>query len=261
MQGHYISLRKDGKVGIIEINKPKANTYDHDMVLELGRAVDEVRFDDGIKVAVTTSKVPKFFSAGADIEMLRGSDPDFKAMFCLNCQETLSKLESTPKVFIAALNGHTVGGGLEIALAHDLRFMIDDPKLQIGLPEVNLGVLPGTGGTQRLPRLINKSIALDMMITGRTLSPQEALHVGLVNYLHPADKFESEWLAYAKRLAEGPARASGLIKRSVQEGTEMSLSQGLALERELQNRLFITKDAKEGLSAFIEKRKAIFAGA
>ncbi|MDE1820591.1 MAG: enoyl-CoA hydratase/isomerase family protein [Euryarchaeota archaeon] len=261
MQGHYISLRKEGKVGVIEINKPKANTYDHEMVLEFGRAIDEVRFDDSIKVAVTTSKVPKFFSAGADIEMLKGSEPDFKAMFCLNCQETLTKLESTPKVFIAALNGHTVGGGLEIALAHDLRFMIDDPKLQIGLPEVNLGVLPGTGGTQRLPRLINKSIALDMMITGRTLNPQEALHVGLVNYIYPADRFEPEWMAYAKRLAEGPARAVNLIKRSVQEGVEMTLTQGLALERELQNRLFVTKDAKEGLAAFIEKRKAVFAGA
>ena len=261
MQGHYVSLRKVGKVGIIEINKPKANTYDHKMVLELDNAIDEVRFDDEIKVAVTTSKVPKFFSAGADIEMLKAAEPDFKAMFCLNCQETLSKLESTPKLFIAALNGHTVGGGLEIALAHDIRFMVDDPKAQIGLPEVNLGVLPGTGGTQRLPRLINKSIALDMMITGRTMSPQEALRIGLVNYLHPADKFEAEWMAYAQRLAEGPARAVGLIKRSVQEGVEMSLTQGLALERELQNRLFVTKDAKEGLAAFIEKRKAVFAGA
>ncbi len=260
MHGQFISLRKEGKVGVIEINKPKANTYDHKMVLELGAAIDAVRFDDEIKVAVTTSKVPKFFSAGADIEMLKASEPDFKAMFCLNCQETLSKLESTPKVFIAALNGHTVGGGLEIALAHDVRFMIDDPKTQIGLPEVNLGVLPGTGGTQRLPRLINKSVALDMMITGRTLSPQEALHVGLVNYLYPAEKFEAEVMAYAKRLAEGPSRAVGLIKRSVQEGSEMSLVQGLALERELQNRLFVTKDAKEGLAAFIEKRKAIFAG-
>jgi enoyl-CoA hydratase len=261
MQGQYVSVRKEGKVGIIEINKPKANTYDHTMVLELGKAIDTVRFDDSIKVGVTTSKVPKFFSAGADINMLKTAEPDYKAMFCLNCQETLSKFEQTPKVMIAALSGHTVGGGLEIALAHDIRLMVDDPKAQIGLPEVNLGVLPGTGGTQRLPRLINKSIALDMMITGRTLTPQEAHHIGLVNYLYPTDAFESQWMAYAKKLAEGPARASGLIKRSVQDGTEMSLAQGLALERELQNRLFITKDAKEGIGAYLEKRQAIFTGA
>jgi enoyl-CoA hydratase len=260
MQGKYVTVRNEGKVGIIEIAKGKANTYDLDMMMEFNRAVDEVRFNDDIKVAVLTSRLPGFFSAGADIEMLKQSEPDYKAMFCLHCQETLCKIESTPKVFIAALNGHCVGGGLEIALSTDIRIMVDDPKLKIGLPEVTLGVLPGTGGTQRLPRLINKSLALDLMITGRTLSPKEALAAGLVNYIYPAESFQREWLAYATNLANGPARAIGLIKRSVTEGTEMPLPAGLALERELQNRLFVTKDAKEGLSAFVEKRKPAFAG-
>lgn len=260
MEGKHISLEKEGKIGIIRFNKPKANTYDLGMMEEFHRAIEEVRFDDKIQAAVLTSAVPNFFSAGADIEMLRTSEPDYKAMFCLFCQETLSSMESTPKVFVSAINGHCVGGGLEIALATDLRFMVDDPKLQIGLPEVTLGVLPGTGGTQRLPRLINKSLALDMMITGRRLSPQEALRAGLINYVFPAATFEQEWRKYVQALVDGPARAVGLIKRSVQEGIEMSLSQGLALERELQNRLFITKDAKEGLTAFSEKRKPVFAG-
>ncbi|EQD74814.1 enoyl-CoA hydratase/isomerase [mine drainage metagenome] len=260
MEGKHVTLVKEGKIGIIRFNKPKANTYNYEMMQEFNQAVEAVRFDEGIRVAVLTSSVQNFFSAGADIEMLRASDPDYKAMFCLFCQEALSRMESTPKVFISAINGHCVGGGLEIALATDVRFMIDDPKLQIGLPEVTLGVLPGTGGTQRLPRLINKSMALDMMITGRRLSPQEALRVGLVNYLAPAESFESEWRKYAEALANGPVRAIGLIKRSVQEGLEAPISQGLALERELQNRLFVTKDAKEGLSAFAEKRKPVFAG-
>lgn len=260
MQGKYVTVRTEGKVGVIEISKGKANTYDLEMMREFNSAIDFVRFDDKIKVAVVTSKLPGFFSAGADIEMLKASEPDFKAMFCLHCQETLCKIESTPKLFIAALNGHTVGGGLEIALAHDIRIMIDDPKLKIGLPEVTLGVLPGTGGTQRLPRLINKSLALDMMVTGRTLSPKEALAVGLVNYIYPAETFQKEVMAYASKLSEGPSKAVGLIKRSVQEGVEIPFASSLALERELQNRLFITSDAKEGLSAFVEKRKPTFQG-
>jgi enoyl-CoA hydratase len=259
-QGKFITVREEGKVGIVEIAKGKANTYDLPMMREFDEAIEEVRFNDSIAVAVLTSKLPGFFSAGADIEMLRASEPDYKAMFCLHCQETLLKMEATPKIFIAALSGHCVGGGLEIALATDLRMMADDPKLKIGLPEVTLGVLPGTGGTQRLPRLINKSLALEMMVTGRTLSPKEALQVGLVNYLYPPETFLKDVLAYAHKLSEGPVRAIGLIKRSVQEGLEAPLAVGLALERELQNRLFVTQDAKEGLSAFLEKRKPTFHG-
>ncbi|EQD29458.1 enoyl-CoA hydratase/isomerase, partial [mine drainage metagenome] len=199
------------------------------------------------------------FSAGADIEMLKGSQPDFKAMFCLHCQETLNLFASTPKVVIAAINGHCVGGGLEIALSCDLRMMARDSG-KIGLPEVTLGVLPGTGGTQRLPRLVGASRALDLMITGRLLSPDEALQMGLVNYVYPKESFAQDVQAYAKALAHGPAKAISLIKRSVMEGVEMPLAAGLALERELQNRLFVTDDAKEGLAAFVEKRKPTFKG-
>lgn len=259
MQGKYIQTHVDDGIGTITIAKPKANTYDLSMMTELDQAIEELRFDDAAKVLLLTSGVPGFFSAGADIEMLRKSQPDFKAMFCLHCQETLNKFASTPKVVLAAINGHCVGGGLEIALACDLRVMAKDSGM-IGLPEVTLGVLPGTGGTQRLPRLIGTSRALDLMITGRRLTPDEALAVGLVNYVYPAASFANDALAYAKALAHGPSRAISLIKRAVVEGIEMPLSAGLALERELQNRLFITDDAKEGLAAFAEKRKANFQG-
>jgi enoyl-CoA hydratase len=259
MQGKYIRTRTEDHVGYLEIGKPKANTYDLDMMREISGAVEEFRFDDEVRVIVLASTVPGFFSAGADIEMLRKSAPDYKAMFCLFCQETLDKLAKTPKVVIAALSGHTVGGGLEIALACDLRMMAKDAG-KIGLPEVTLGVLPGTGGTQRLPRLIGTSRALDMMITGRTLSPDEALQIGLVNYVYPKESFAHDVQAYASALAHGPARAVSLIKRSVAEGVEEPLTAGLALERELQNRLFITEDAKEGLTAFTEKRKPNFKG-
>ena len=259
MQGKYIGTRTDDGVGYIEVHKPKANTYDLAMMTELDQAIEEARFDDAVKVVVLTSTVPGFFSAGADIDMLRQSQPDFKAMFCLHCQETLNKFAVTPKVIIAALPGHCVGGGLEIALACDLRMMAKDSG-RIGLPEVTLGVLPGTGGTQRLPRLIGTSRALDMMITGKLLSPDEALAIGLVNYVFPKESFAKDVQAFASALAHGPSRAVSLIKRSVVEGVEMPLAAGLALERELQNRLFITDDAKEGLSAFVEKRKASFKG-
>jgi enoyl-CoA hydratase/carnithine racemase len=259
MQGKYIRTRVDDHVGHIEIAKPKANTYDLDMMREIASAIAELRFDEAARVIVLESGVPGFFSAGADIEMLKQSQPDFKAMFCLTCQETLDEFAKTPKLVIAALSGHTVGGGLEIALACDLRMMAKDSG-KIGLPEVTLGVLPGTGGTQRLPRLIGTARALDLIITGRLLSPDEALGIGLVNYVYPKETFAADVQAYARALAHGPARAVGLIKRSVVEGIEMPLPAGLALERELQNRLFITEDAKEGLSAFIEKRKPNFKG-
>ena len=259
MQGSYIRTRIEDHVGYIEIGKPKANTYDLDMMRELDQAVEEFRFDDASRVIVLTSALPGFFSAGADIEMLKKSPPDFKAMFCLHCQETLDKFAKTPKIVIAAINGHCVGGGLEIALACDLRMMAKDSG-RIGLPEVTLGVLPGTGGTQRLPRLIGTSRALDMMVTGRLLTPDEALAIGLVNHVFPKEAFAAEVQKYASTLAHGPARAVSLIKRSVVEGIEMPLTAGLALERELQNRLFVTEDAKEGLTAFVEKRKPTFKG-
>ena len=259
MQGKFVRTRVDDHVGYIEVGKPKANTYDLDMMRELDEAFEEFRFDDNARAIVLTSSLPGFFSAGADIDMLRSSTPEFKAMFCLHCQETLDRFAKTPKVVIAAINGHCVGGGLEIALACDLRLMAKDSG-KIGLPEVTLGVLPGTGGTQRLPRLVGASRALDMMITGKLLSPDEALAIGLVNHVYPKESFAKEVQAYAGALAHGPSRAVSLIKRSVVEGIEMPLTAGLALERELQNRLFITEDAKEGLAAFAEKRKPAFKG-
>jgi len=259
MQGKVLGTRVEDQVGYIEVNKPKANTYDLEMMGELDQAIEEMRFNDEAKVIVLTSKLPGFFSAGADIEMLKRSAPDFKAMFCLHCHETLDKFAKTPKLVIAGLNGHTVGGGLEIALACDLRIMAKDSG-RIGLPEVTLGVLPGTGGTQRLPRLVGTGRALDMMVTGRLLTPEEALAIGLVNHVYAKETFAQELHGYAKALANGPSRAVSLIKRAVMEGVEMPLTAGMALERELQNRLFITEDAKEGIAAFVEKRKPSFKG-
>ncbi len=257
----YMSLEKKDRVAIGWFNKPKANTYDLDLMRDIDRVIDDVRFADEVDVCVLASRLDGMWSAGADINLLASSTPEYKAMFCLNCQEILNKMESTPKLFVAAIDGHCVGGGLEIALCADLRFASDGPW-KIGLPEVTLGVLPGTGGSQRLPRLIGKSRAIDLMATGRTLGPKEALEWGILNRVFPREKFWEETIAFAKGLTypNSAAQAVGLIKRSVVEGVEVPLHEGLALERELQNRLFSMADAKEGFRAFLEKRKPRFQG-
>jgi enoyl-CoA hydratase len=255
-----VRLDVQGAIGYIRLNKPKLNLYDRQFMAELNAAIDEIRFNADIKVAIMVSDLEKVFSAGADIHMLKASEPGYKAMFCLGAQETLGKMERTPKVFLSVLHGHTVGGGLEIALATDIRFAADSANMQIGLPEIKLGVLPGTGGTQRLSRLIGKSRALDLMITGRTVSPQEALELGIVNYVYPAEEVLQRAEEYANTIVSGATRAAGLIKQAVVQGTEVHLDAGFFMERELQNRLFSSEDAQEGLLAFIEKRDPNFTG-
>lgn len=255
-----VRLETEGGLAYIKLNKPKLNLYDREFMAQLNDAVDEIRFNDEIKVVIMMSELERVFSAGADIHMLKASEPNYKASFCLGAQETLSKIERTPKIFLAVLHGHTVGGGLEMALAADIRFASDAPNIQIGLPEVKLGVLPGTGGTQRLSRLIGKSKALDLMITGRLLSPQEALDIGMVNYIYPAEQLTAKVEEYARNLLSGATKAIGLIKQAVVQGTEVHLDAGFFMERELQNRLFITEDAQEGLASFIEKRQPEFKG-
>src|SRR5437899_1107148 len=257
----YISLEKKDRVAVAWLDKTKANNNDDYMMRDYNTSIDDVRFDDDFDVCVIASKLDGVLSAGADINLLASSTPDYKAMFCLNCQEILNKMESTPKLFIAAIDGHCVGGGLEIAMATDLR-LASDGAWRIGLPEVTLGVLPGTGGTQRLPRLVGKSRAIDLMATGRMLTPKEALDWGLLNRVFTRAKFCDDTMAFATGLTypQHAARAVGFIKRSVTEGIEMPMYEGFALERELQNRLFAMADAKEGFRAFLEKRKPVFQG-
>src|SRR5262244_3516895 len=167
-------------VALITLNDPPANTYSYAMMRQLDDAILRARFDASVHVLVLTGEGSKFFCAGANIQMLQEVDPTFKYYFCLHANETLNRLEQTPKVVIAALNGHTVGGGLEVAMAADIRIAKKEGG-KIGLPEVALGVLPGTGGTQRLARLVGKSRALELMVAGRLMSFDEAKDIGLVN--------------------------------------------------------------------------------
>ena len=257
--GTLINYTAEGGIAWIEMNDPPANTYTYEMMQQLDDAILRARMDASVHVIVLRGAGEKFFSAGANIKMLSSVTPEFKYYFCLHANETLSRLEQTPKLVIAALNGHTVGGGLEIALAADIRLARRDAG-KIGLPEVALGVLPGTGGTQRLARLIGKSRAIELMTTGRTFSFEEAEEIGLVNQVLDRDSFFEEATEYARQfLPPGKAaRAVGRIKRSVQSGVEMSFGEGLALERELQQQLFQSEDAHEGLVAYVEKRTPQF---
>lgn len=256
-----VNMWKDGHVAVVEMDDPPANTYTHEMMRQLDDAILDARFDSDVEAIVLTGKGEKFFSAGANIGMLNSVTPEFKYMFCLHANETLNRLEQTPKLVVAALNGHTVGGGLEIAMAADMRIARQDAG-KIGLPEVALGVLPGTGGTQRLSRLVGKARAIELMVSGKTVSFEQALDWGIVNdiYEGSAEEFRTQVLDYVKQFCS-PNKAPmavGHIKRSVQTGAELPLQDALALERELQSLLFKSEDAKEGLAAYNEKRVAKF---
>ncbi len=251
-------------VAVITLDDPPANTYTYEMMRQLDDAVLRARMNDDVYVLVVTGQGEKFFSAGANIQMLDEVAAGFKYCFCLHANETLNRLEHTPKLVIAALNGHTVGGGLEIAMACDLRIARKDGG-KIGLPEVNLGVLPGTGGTQRLSRIVGKSKAIELMATGDTFGFDRAEELGLLNQIVDADgrdDFMEKVMEYATGFTppEKAAKAVGSIKRSVQTGVELPFEQALALERELQQQLFQSEDAREGLDAYVEKREARFKG-
>lgn len=254
-----ITVKKENGIAEIHLHVNKSNSYSLEFYQELNAAIDDIRFDHDIKVAILMSDMPKFFSAGADINFLKSADPHFKTQFCLFCNETLDKMARSPQIYIACLEGHTVGGGLEMALGCDLRFM-GDKAGQIGLPEVSLGVLAGTGGTQRLSRLIGFSRALDLNITGDTMSPQEALDIGLVNRVFPQEEVRERTLEYARKIVESATYAVSNIKLSIMNGKEMPLNVAIRYEGELQNLLFRSEDAHEGLAAFLEKRNPDWKG-
>ena len=260
--GTLVNYSTDKGVAVITLNDPPVNAYSYEMLKELDSAILEARFDNDVHVLLVTGHGEKFFCAGANINTLRESDGTFKYYFCLHANETLLRMENTPKLCIAALNGHTVGGGLEVALACDLR-VARKGNFQIGLPEVALGVLPGTGGTQRLSRIVGRAKAIELMVEGTNVTMEDAQKFGLVHKVWDTDghaSFMRKALDYAHSFTP-PHKASlavGRIKRAVHSGMEVSLEQGLALERELQAELFASGDAKEGLTAYTQKRKPVF---
>ena len=251
-------------VATVTLNDPPANTYSYEMMQQLDAQILKARMDESVQVIVITGAGEKFFCAGANIAMLSEVTPEFKYYFCLHANETLGRLEQTPKLVIAAINGHCVGGGLEVAMAADLRVARRGAG-KMGLPEVSLGVLPGTGGTQRLARIVGKSKAIELMATGELFDFEKGEQLGLVNRIVNATDgadFMKQVLEYARQFTtpNKASRAVGRIKRAVQTGSEIPFESALALERELQQQLFQSEDAKEGLDAYVNKRKAEFKG-
>jgi len=259
-----VQVEIENGIAKLRLNDPPANTYSYEMMQQLDRAILNLRMDESVQVIIITGAGEKFFCAGADIRMLANAAPTYKYNFCLHANETLSRLEQTPKLVIAALNGHCVGGGLEVAMAADLRIARKGAG-KLGLPEVSLGVLPGTGGTQRLTRIVGKSKAIELMVTGELFDFERGLELGILNQTveaDTADEFLTKVVEYASQftLPNKASLAVGRIKRSVQTGAEISFESALALERELQQQLFQSADAREGIDAYVGKRKPEFKG-
>ena len=249
-------------IATLELNIPPVNSYNLDVLVELDEAIVQARADESVFVIILRGAGDRFFCAGADVRFFDTASPQARYNFALFANETFNRLEWTPKLTIAALNGTALGGGLEMAMACDLRLAKRREKMQLGLPESNLGLLPGTGGTQRLPRLIGKGRALEMMLTGKGMSPDDAQALGLVNQVFDAEGFDDKVTEYTRQFLP-PQRASkavGAIKRAVQTGMNLSVADGIALERELLQQLFESADANEGIKALLEKRKPTFSG-
>jgi len=261
MENSLVNYTAENGIAVIELNDPPANTYTYEMMRDLDDAILEARLDEDVHVIVLRGAGEKFFCAGANIKMLLSATKQFRYFFSLHGNETLMRLENTQKLVIAAINGHAVGGGLEIALACDIRVAKRGPGM-LGLPEINLGLLPGMGGTQRLPRVVGKTRGLEMLMTGQTISVDEALEIGLVSHVFEEENFFEKVLEYASQfVAPGKAsKAVGLIKRAVQTGLEIPQTEALALERELLQQLFESEDAEEGLKAYSQKRQGQFKG-
>lgn len=256
-----IEQTTENGISLIELNHPPVNSYTHEMLRELDDALIKARFDDDTHVIVLTGKGEKFFSAGADINMLGNQTLSYKANFALHGHEVLMRMENTPKLVIAAMNGHAIGGGLEISMAADIRIAKRDGG-RVGLAEVNLGVMPGMGGTQRLPRLVGRAKALELCATGKQVAFEEALEMGLVHYIYERDTFLQDVMDYARQFVP-PNKASmavGKIKRAVHAGIDVSLPEGLAFEREVLTQTFASEDGNEGVAAYLGKRTAKFKG-
>ncbi len=242
--------------GTITLDKPPANSYDIDYMRELGAAVEAAGADGAVRVVVVRSASEKFFCAGADIKAFAANEVDANMDMIRLAHEALASIARSPKLFVACVAGHALGGGLEIALACDVRYAIAG-RYRLGTPEVTLGLLPGNGGTQRLPRLIGAGPALELLATGRTLSPEEAQRIGLVSQVFDD---QAAFDAHIESLRALPPLSLANIKRAVFEGMEKPMPDALALERDLMEELFRSHDAREGVTAFSEKRTPTFTG-
>ena len=246
------------RVGWITLDRPPANSYDAGFLEELDQSIGQVA-EAEVAVAVVRSASDKFFSAGADVKAFLARSAEENMVMCRRAHQVLDRFAAEAPLFVAAIAGHALGGGYEIALACDIRVAAEG-RYRIGLPEVTLGLLPGTGGTQRLPRLIGRGRALELMTTGRTVTPAEAERLGMVDRLVPAGEFDQAVADLAANLAGGAPLAVAAITRAVNDGLDRPLPDALDRELEELAALFASEDAREGMTAFTEKRPPKFSG-
>ncbi|MFA9430268.1 enoyl-CoA hydratase/isomerase family protein [Egicoccus sp. AB-alg2] len=254
-----VTAKTEDRIGWITLDRPPANSYDRAFVEELGAAIDQLAEDDEARVVVVRSSSDKFFSAGADVKNFADGDPDTNNDMVRLAHRVFDRFAAIPKLSIAAINGHALGGGYEIALACDVRIAAEG-RYRIGLPEVTLGLLPGTGGTQRLPRLIGRGRALLLMATGTSVTPDEAERLGMVDRLVPAEQLDEHVREVATTIAFGAPLAIAATKRAVHEGADRPLHEALQVELEQLAPLFASHDAREGMAAFLEKRRPDYEG-
>ncbi|WP_370979053.1 enoyl-CoA hydratase/isomerase family protein [Agaribacterium sp. ZY112] len=259
MTDELISYSKNGKVAYITFNRPPANAYNLAFYQAFYQAVVDASHDAEVGAVIVNSSSEKFFCAGADIKEFEANSTEDNQLMVAQARQTLAAMEASPKLFIAELAGHALGGGLEILMACDLRFAAEG-HYKLGLPEIKLGLIPGNGGSQRLLRLVGLSKAMELLATGDVFSIDQSFAWGLVNRLYARDELAEACFDYAKKVANGPALAVAATKRALRGGVELTLEQGLALEKELSDELYDTDDADEGFRAFLEKRDAVFSG-
>ncbi|WP_311172202.1 enoyl-CoA hydratase/isomerase family protein [Halobellus ordinarius] len=256
----YFTTDVRDHIGVLRIDRPPVNAHNIDVLLELQRAVEGVRFDENVRICVFGSTNDNIFSTGFDINDLREKSGKQVGYASQTSKEIIMKMRTTDTLFIAAVDGHCMGGGLELALACDFRFVGDDDDYRIGMPEVHLGLIAGEAGTQLLPRYIDRSEALRMMVTGEELTPEEATEKGIFDELHDPEDLEDAVFEFAEMIVQKPAGAVGHNKLAVNEGLELPLWDALAHERELQNQLLGSDIAKEGVEAFLNDREPDFLG-
>jgi len=254
-----IAYEKKENIGLLTINRPeKMNAISQELTAELSQLLDEIENDDELRVLVITGAGDKAFVAGADINELVDRDARLGRRVSRERQEIFSRIENLHVPVIAAVNGYALGGGLELALACSIR--ICSEKAQFGAPEVKLGIIPGDGGTQRLPRLVGHGRAMEMIITGDLIDAQEAYRIGLVNKVFPPEKLMEAAMELAQKIASRPPLAVRYAKEAVNRSQEGDTASGFALESYLHALSCTTEDKKEGVSAFLEKRKGKFKG-
>lgn len=254
-----VSFSTKNGVGRIVFNRPKANAYDLAFHLQFIAAIEAADTDASVRVVILESALEKFFCVGADIKAFASNSTEDNKEMVAAAQAALAKIEASSKLFIACIAGHCLGGGLEIAMACDLRFAAEG-SYKLGLPEARLGLLPGNGGSQRLPRIVGPSHALMLLASGESILPEEALRIGLVNRLFKADEFAAAIETFAQSIAESAPLAVAACKRAVWGGSTLELQDALKLEAQLLESLYESEDAKEGFNAFVEKRTPIYRG-